>query len=267
MQTSVNPAEGERSILSEMPVPDSADDLTMKALGNEDWQGDEQLTEIEVGRDPLNFPANRNHRAAHGLASARRTVHLLWIALIISLLAHLFVPAYIVTTMKVPEKVALMDGSESLIIAPLVSVEESREIMETISFWAAKSLLDRGPQGFDASDTLERLFLPPAFNKAKTDFQSVAEEFTKKNIHQKLEISRIDLQRLNGGVVLSHVVGQLLDLAQIGGEQVTEPHPVVLNLRLVRNPFLGRNRRFPYAVADYSFGQPEPLQLQSGNHN
>jgi hypothetical protein len=137
-----------------------------------------------------------------------------------------------------------MDGTESLIISPLVPVEESREIMETVSFWAAKSLLDRGPQGFDAPDTLERLFLLQALNKAKTDFQSVAEEFSKKNIHQKLEISRIDLQRLNGGVVLSHVVGQLLDLAQVGGEQVTEPHPVVLNLRLVRNPFLGRNKRF-----------------------
>ena len=267
MQTSVTPAEPERSSRSEMVAPDAGDALTRQALETGNWRGDEQLTEIDVGRDPLNLPANRNHRAANSLASARRTVRLLWIALVISLLAHLFVPAYIVTTMKMPEKVALMDGTESLIISPLVPVEESREIMETISFWAAKSLLDRGPQGFDAPDTLERLFLPQAFNKAKTDSQSVAEEFTKKNIHQKLEISRIDLQRLNGGVVLSHVVGQLLDLAQVGGEQVTEPHAVALNLRLVRNPFLGRNKRFPYAVADYSFGQPEPLQLQSGNHN
>lgn len=265
MQRSATTSEPERTIPSKTSVADAVGTATTQSLEDGDWLGNQELTEIEVRRDPLNSPANHKHCAANSLASARRTVRLLWIALIISLLAHLLVPAYIVTTMKMPEKVALMDGTESLIISSLVPVEQSREIMETISYWAAKSLLDRGPQGFDAPDTLERVFLPQAFDKAKADFQSVAEEFAKKNIHQKLEISRIDLQHLDDGVVLSHAVGQLLDQAQIGGEQVTEPHPVTLNLKLVRNPYLGRNKRFPYAVADYSFGQPELLQAPSGN--
>jgi hypothetical protein len=183
-------------------------------------------------------------------------------ALIVSLGAHLIIPVCLVTAMIRPEKVALMDGTESLIISPLVPVEESNEILETLSLWAAKSFLDRGPQGFDAPDTLKRVFLPDAARKAEAAFNTVAEEFSKKNIHQKLEIGRIDLQRLDQGVVMSRVVGQILTQAQIGDEQVSEPQPVTLSLKLVRNPYLGRNKRYPYAVSDYVFDRPEQLPLQ-----
>ena len=60
-----------------------------------------------------------------------------------------------------------MDGTESLIISPLVPVEESNEIMETLALWAAKAFLDRGPQGFNAPETLDRVYLPDAAKKQK----------------------------------------------------------------------------------------------------
>ncbi|HEX3444857.1 MAG TPA: hypothetical protein VHS80_09070 [Chthoniobacterales bacterium] len=231
------------------------------------WIVPEELEEVEVERNPLREDVQRVNRAANRLASARITVRLLWIALIVSLCAHCVVPAYIITAMAHPEKVALMDGTQSLIITPLVPVEQSREILETISYWAAKSFLDRGPQGFDAADTMDRVFLPAASEKAKAEFKLVAEEFAKKNIHQKLEIARIDLQRLGEGVILSRVVGQILTQAQVGDEQVNQPQPITLNLKLVRNPYLGRNQRYPYAVTDYAFGQPEQLTTLTREHN
>jgi hypothetical protein len=231
------------------------------------WIASDQLEETEIERNPLREGAQRMHRAANNLASARRTVRLLWIALIVSLCAHCVIPAYIITAMAHPEKVALMDGTQSLIITPLVPIEQSREILETISYWAAKSFLDRGPQGFDAADTMDRVFLPAASEKAKNEFKGVAEEFAKKNIHQKLEIGRIDLQRLPDGVVLSRIVGQILTQAQVGDEQVNQPQPITLNLKLVRNPYLGRNQRYPYAVIDYTFGQPEQLTTLTRDQN
>ena len=71
----------------------------------------------------------------------------------------------------------------------------------------------------------------------------------------------MEIQRLDGGVVMARVIGQILTQARIGDEQVSEPQPVTLNLKLVRNPYLGRNKRYPYAVADYNFGQPEQLSV------
>ena len=207
-------------------------------------------------------PVSQKNLAANALASGRRTVRLLWVALVGSLAAHLIIPVCLVTAMMRPEKVALMDGTESLIIAPLVPLEESNEILETLSLWAAKSFLDRGPQGFDAPETLQRVFLPDAAKKAEAEFSRAAAEFSKKSIHQKFEIGRIDLQRLEQGVVMSRVIGQVLTQAQIGDEQLSEPQAITLNLKLVRNPYLGRNKRYPFAVADYTFGEPEHLPIQ-----
>jgi hypothetical protein len=231
------------------------------------WAADRQLIDTVAVRNLLPDTVNQKNLAANALASGRRTIRLLWIALIVSLIAHLLIPICMVTVMMRPEKVALMDGTESLIISSLVPVEESNELLETVSLWAAKSFLDRGPQGFDAPETLQRVFLPDAARKAEMDFHTVAEEFLKKNIHQKFEIGRIDLQRLNQGVVMSHVIGQILTQAQIGDEQVCQPQPVTLNLKLVRNPYLGRNKRYPFAVAEYSFGRPEQLPIQKRQEN
>ena len=224
---------------------------------------DLQLQDVIVARNPIQNDLVGRNRAAAALATGRRTVRLLWIALSISMVAHLIIPAYIVSATTRPEKVALMDGTESLIISSLVPVEESNELLETLSLWAAKSFLDRGPQGFDAPETLHRLFLPDAAKKAEAEFNTLAEEFSKKSIHQKFEVGRIDLQRLDGGVVMSHVVGQVLAQAQIGDEQVSQPQPLTLNLKLVRNPFLGRNKRYPFALAEYGFGQAEQLAAQN----
>jgi hypothetical protein len=231
-------------------------------VGTHEWVANEPLNDTCVSRNPLQEKESRKDLAVNALAAGRRTVRLLWIALIVSLTAHLIIPVCIVTAMVRPEKVALMDGTESLIIAPLVPLEESNEILETLSLWAAKSFLDRGPQGFDAPETLQRVFLPDAAKKAEAEFKVVAAEFSKKNIHQKFEIGRIDLQRLEQGVVMSRVIGQVLTEAQIGDQQVSEPQALTLNLKLVRNPFLGRNKRYPFAVADYAFGQPEQLPIQ-----
>lgn len=228
----------------------------------EGWVSDEQLEETTASRNPLQERERRRDLAANALASGRRTVRLLWIALVVSLAAHLIIPVCLVSAMMRPEKVALMDGTESLIISSLVPLEESNEILETLSLWAAKSFLDRGPQGFDAPETLRRVFLPDAVKKAEADFSRSAGEFSKKNIHQKFEIGRIDLQRLDQGVVMSRVVGQVLTQAQIGDEQLNEPQAVTLNLKLVRNPYLGRNKRYPFAVGEYTFGQPEQLPIQ-----
>jgi hypothetical protein len=254
VQTSVEDRSGPAR--DEKPRPGA--DLTQPAHSSE-----ESLDETEVSRDPRVESAMRRNHAANRLAAASRTNRLLWIALILSLVAHIIVPIYLVSAMTKPEKVALMDGTESLIITPLVPVEQSDEILNTVSYWAAKSFLDRGPQGFDAPDTLNRVFLPEAAERARSEFKGLADEFKKKSIHQKLEIARIDLQRVGGGIVMSRVIGQILTQAQIGDQQVDQPQPIALNLKLVRNPFLGRIQRYPFAVVDYAFGQPEPLSVQT----
>ncbi len=139
--SNVEPAQPQRDENQDLPVEPSEFFVSPE----------ESLQETEVNRNPRIEAALQRNHVANRLAAANRTTRLLWIALIVSLLGHVIVPVYLVTAMTKPEKVALMDGTESLIIAPLVPVEQSDEIMNTVSFWAAKSFLDRGPQGSSLS--------------------------------------------------------------------------------------------------------------------
>src|SRR5262249_26690926 len=107
-------------------VPESSpQSVEMDEAGDDPAGSDLQLNDAIVARYPTQNELARKNSAAAALASGRRTVRLLWIALSISMVAHLIIPAYIVSATTRSEKVALLDGTESLIISPLVPAEES----------------------------------------------------------------------------------------------------------------------------------------------
>src|SRR6476660_9164322 len=70
---------------------------------------DQQLIDTAADRNLLQDSVRQRNHAANALASGRRAVRLLWIALVVSLAAHLIVPVFLVTALVRPEKVALMD--------------------------------------------------------------------------------------------------------------------------------------------------------------
>ncbi|MBV8350782.1 MAG: hypothetical protein JOZ21_00725, partial [Verrucomicrobia bacterium] len=56
------------------------------------WVADRQLIDTVAVRNLLPDTVNQKNLAANALASGRRTIRLLWIALIVSLIAHLLIP-------------------------------------------------------------------------------------------------------------------------------------------------------------------------------
>ena len=198
--------------------------------------------------------------AANALARSRMTVRLLWLAVVILVVGHMIVPIAIVNVLSRPEKVALLDGTESVIIANLMPPDQADDIQDAIAYAAGKALLDRNPQGFDAPESMKRLFSPDLVKKIETEFEKQEkDQYEKKQLHQKLEVARIDRQKLGGDMVVATIFGQVLTTADLGEESVTEPAWVKLNLKMARNPFLGRNKRFPYMVVDFWFAKPEKL--------
>src|SRR5262252_3224505 len=100
------------------PVPESSlRSAEMDEPGDDLAGSDLHLNDAIVTRNPTQNDVTGKNRAAAALASGRRTVRLLWIALSISMVAHLIIPAYIVSATTRSEKVALLDGTESLIIS------------------------------------------------------------------------------------------------------------------------------------------------------
>src|ERR1700688_4245641 len=119
----------------------------VEGVPTDGWVADEQLHDITVTRNPLQERESWKYLASSALASGRRTVRLLWIALVVSLAAHLIIPLCIVTAMMRPEKVALMDGTESLIISPLVPLKETNKSWKHFLFGLLRPFWTEGHRG------------------------------------------------------------------------------------------------------------------------
>jgi hypothetical protein len=75
---------------------------------------EEELLVTDRERDPRLLLRQVDNRATRALAVGRRTIRLLWLALVLSIIGHLIIPICLVSVLQHPEKVALMDGTQSL---------------------------------------------------------------------------------------------------------------------------------------------------------
>ena len=80
-----------------------------------------------------------------------------------------------------------------------------------------------------------------------------AVEFRAKQLHQKAEIGRIDMLGTRENEVLVKVTGQVIRNGIFQDKAFSEAFPFGLRLRLVRNPNMAANGRFPTAVADFKY--------------
>src|SRR6267142_2368075 len=102
-------------------------------------------------------------------------------------------PYFTVLAMRGKEKVVILDPGGTLIYAPLLGFEEAGQLHAYHVRLACLALLQRNPIGPDLSDLLKRLYLDPARKEAAAVYQAQNAEFKEKQIHQKVEIIKIDI--------------------------------------------------------------------------
>jgi hypothetical protein len=160
---------------------------------------------------------------------------------------------FLVQSFKQREQVVIIDPASTFYVAPLLKFSEAKELHVEQSTLAATAFLERNPNGFDNDDLLKQMFLKQAYQKALA-FQAAEEpEFKSKQLHQKVEISAIDVLNTREDFVLTQVSGQLIRNGIFQGKSFTEAVPFKLLLRLQRNPNMVQNGRFPTAVNDFKY--------------
>lgn len=159
----------------------------------------------------------------------------------------------LVESFKQRERIVVVDPANTYYVAPVMRFEDAKELHAQQSELATIAFLERNPQGFDNEDLLKQMFLKPALAKAQLQRQSEADEFESKQLHQKVEIGRIDILNTRENAVLTQVTGQLIRVGIFDGKEFTEAVPFRLTLRLVRNPNMLLNGRFPTAVSDFKY--------------
>lgn len=160
---------------------------------------------------------------------------------------------HIINTFKQRERVVIIDPSQTYYISPLLKFQEAKELHIQQAELATTAFLERSPKDFDHLDLLKQMFLKSALQKAQDQRTREGVEFRSKQLHQKPEIARIDLLATRENEVLATVSGQVIRTGIFQEKTFTEAFNFKLSLRLLRNPNMAVNGRFPTAVGDFKY--------------
>jgi len=159
----------------------------------------------------------------------------------------------LVQTFKQRERVVIVDPAGTFYVSPLLKFEEAKDLHAQQSTLATIAFLERSPTGFDHDDLLKQMFLKNAQAKAQKSRATEDSEFKAKQLHQKAEIAKIEILNTRENYVLTQVTGQLIRSGIFQERVFAEAIPFKLSFKLMRNPNMVQNGRFPTAVADFKY--------------
>jgi hypothetical protein len=160
---------------------------------------------------------------------------------------------YLVQSFKQRERVVVIDPANTFYVSPLLKFSEAKNLHAEQSTLAAIAFLQRNPNGFDNNELMKQMFLKHALEKANAYLAVEEPEFKAKQLHQKVEVSQVEVLNTREDVVLTQVTGQLVRNGIFQDGTFTEAIPFKLQLRLQRNPNMVQNGRFPTAVNDFKY--------------
>ena len=160
---------------------------------------------------------------------------------------------HIINQFKQRERVVIIDPAGTYYLSPLLAFDEAKELHVQQATLATLAFLERNPKDFDHPELLRQLFLKSALQKAQDHRTREAVEFRAKQLHQKPEIAKIDILATRENEVLATVTGQVIRTGIFQEKAFTEAFTFKLSLRLLRNPNMAANGRFPTAVGDFKY--------------
>jgi hypothetical protein len=155
--------------------------------------------------------------------------------------------------LKERERVVIVDPAGTFFVSPVLQFQEAKQLHAEQSTLATVAFLERNPKGFDHPDLLKQMFLKHAQEKAHAEWTSEESEFKAKELHQKAEIGKIDILQTRSDAVLTQVSGQLIRTGIFQERAFSEAVPFTLKLKMLRNPNMVENGRFPTAIQDFKY--------------
>jgi hypothetical protein len=170
-------------------------------------------------------------------------------------------PYFTLIAMRAREKAVILDPGGTLIYAPLLGFEEAGELHAYHVRLAYLALLQRNPVGPDLPDLLKRLYLEPARKKAAAMYLARNPEFKERQIHQKVEVTKIDIldtRQIKDGAgsyeaVTVRTEGNLIRTDTLNKMEFREPVKFSIEFLFIRNPDLLANGRLPLVVQDFKY--------------
>lgn len=214
---------------------------------------DETLRETAVPNNGQPAMARRHFNPTRIFVEKDRLVWFWFLFAMLVLILAAVDRFFLVQGFKQRERVIVMDPAGTFYVSPLLKFQEAKELHAQQTTFATLAFLQRSPKGFDNEDLLKQMFLKRAVEKANALRSLEDAEFKAKQLHQKVEVSRIDILRTREDFVLTEVTGQLIRNGIFQNKAFSEAVPFKLSLKFMRNPNMVLNGRFPTAVGDFKY--------------
>ena len=164
-------------------------------------------------------------------------------------------PFFLVPVLKARERVVVVDPSNTYFVSPPWSSRKPRPCTRRRPGWRPSAFLERNPESFDNKELLQRLFGKTALQAAYQQQTKGQEEFRAKQIHQKPEVAEVTILETRSDFVLCRVRGQLVRAGIFNDRPFTEALPFTLSLKMLRNPDMLSNARFPTVVSAFRYDE------------
>ena len=157
---------------------------------------------------------------------------------------------HLVTKLTAKPLFFAMDAN-TFYVSRLGTFEEAKLFHAEASRMAAACLFDRNPVQPDYIDRLKLLFGRDAYQDAERLYSMDGGTFKDQQIHQKIEIGKIDILKQSDTTVLSAVHGQIIQSGVFEGRAFTKSNPVTVYFQLGLNNEMATNSRYPEWVVKF----------------
>ncbi len=147
----------------------------------------------------------------------------------------------------------VMDANHTYYLPSAMDFGSAKEVHAAQTRLAMEAIFNRAPGGPDSPERLKRILGRDAYRKAEEAIDREADEFTDKQIHQKVELGPIQVLQVRDDSVLTGVEGQLIRSGVFRGKAFTEALIVKAQFKFILNPDMTANGRFPTVAIAFDF--------------
>ena len=211
-----------------------------------------QAEDIRVTAVPVMKTTPSDGRARGGLL-AELNAKRLWM-LIACILAITTIASPIVMTILLtkPQLIIALDGANNFHIGPSAELESSKEIMSTHALLSCMALLQRSAAGFDMPELLKQIFNIASTEKANKELQKDMADIKTRNERWRPEVTKVEMIKMDQANLFTiRVAGILIKNGIAAGAFFESTQNFTLILKLIKNPRLTQNARYPLVVYDY----------------
>ena len=208
---------------------------------------------VTVPKPTQHISPSRNADPTRVFVEKDRLARLWFLFAILVLIGAALDRCHLIATLKQQEHVVIIDPAGTFYVSPLLKFERANELHAQQSTLATIAFLERNPKDFDHPELLRQMFLKSALEKAQSQRSAEDCEFKAKQLHQKVEVAKIDLLETRADAVLTQITGQLIRTGIFQEKAFSEAIPFTLKLKMKRNPNMVENGRFPTAIQDFKY--------------